>query len=122
MRGVDASPALAGFRAKEWICRHHPRKWVVQPASRLPGMSRNTACHPLALVIGLAVGDDAHGLSRPLRTLVQSMIRAAQQLAFIGFYGDERGAATTGYERFSKRSGYAKAMERVDPARRRVAR
>ena len=57
MRGVDTSPALAEFWAKEWICRHHPRKWVVQPASRLPGMSRNTACHPLALVIGLAVGE-----------------------------------------------------------------
>jgi choline dehydrogenase-like flavoprotein len=57
----------------------------------------------------------------PLRTLVQSMIRAAQQLAFIGFYGDERGAATTGYERFSKRPGYAEKMARVDPARRRVS-
>jgi choline dehydrogenase-like flavoprotein len=57
----------------------------------------------------------------PLRTLVQSMIRAAQQLAFIGFYGDERGAATTGYERFSKRPGYADAMTRVDPARPRVS-
>jgi hypothetical protein len=57
MRSVDAPPALAELRVKEWICRHHPRKWVVQPASRLPGMSRNTACHPLALAIGLAVGE-----------------------------------------------------------------
>src|SRR6266571_2189607 len=54
---LAAPPALAEFWAKEWICHHHPRKWVVQPASRRPGMSRNTACHPLALVIGLAVGE-----------------------------------------------------------------
>jgi choline dehydrogenase-like flavoprotein len=55
-----------------------------------------------------------------LRTFVQAMIRAAQQLAFLGFYGDERGAATVGYERFSKRPGYDDAMSHVDPARRRV--
>jgi hypothetical protein len=30
---------------------------MVQPVSRLSGTSRNTACHPLALAIGLAVGE-----------------------------------------------------------------
>jgi hypothetical protein len=42
-------------RCEAWTQRQ--RKPVVQPLSRFPEMSRNTACHPLALVIGLAVGE-----------------------------------------------------------------
>ena len=57
-------------------------------------------------------------LPSPVRTLVQSMIRLAQQMTFLGFYGDKRGAETAGYTRFSDRDGYAEAMKRVDRDRR----
>jgi choline dehydrogenase-like flavoprotein len=39
-----------------------------------------------------------------LRRLVQSMLFAAQQLTFIGYYADPRTAESTGYVRFSERS------------------
>ena len=57
------------------------------------------------------------GRRGPLRNLTQSMIRAGQQMVYVGYYGDERGAATAGYRPFSKRDGYEEAMARV-PRRR----
>jgi choline dehydrogenase-like flavoprotein len=50
----------------------------------------------------------------PIRTLRRSLILAAQQFCFMGYYGDERAAERAGYIPFSKRPGYAEAMERVD--------
>jgi choline dehydrogenase-like flavoprotein len=40
-----------------------------------------------------------------LRRVVQSMLFAAQQLTFIGYYADPRTAEATGYVRFSERAG-----------------
>jgi choline dehydrogenase-like flavoprotein len=62
-----------------------------------------------------------HRLPGFLRTPIQALIRAAQQLTFLGYYGDKRGAATAGYLRFSERPGYAAKMQRVDPNRPRVS-
>lgn len=42
-------------------------------------------------------------LPGPLRRPIQSMLFAAQQLTFIGYYGDPRTAAATGYVPFSER-------------------
>jgi choline dehydrogenase-like flavoprotein len=46
-----------------------------------------------------------------LRKLVQSMLFAAQQLTFIGYYGDPRAAEATGYVPFSKRHDGGTAAE-----------
>lgn len=49
----------------------------------------------------------------PWSNLVDGMIRAAQQMVYVGYYGDPRGGASAGYVPFSKRPGYSEAMERV---------
>jgi choline dehydrogenase-like flavoprotein len=54
------------------------------------------------------------------RPLVQSMIRCAQQLSFIGYYTDPRAARRVGYVPFSQRPGYEQAIERVERDRPRV--
>jgi choline dehydrogenase-like flavoprotein len=56
----------------------------------------------------------------PIRSARQSLILAAQQFCFMGYYGDERAAERAGYIPFSKRPGHAEAMERVDHDRPRV--
>jgi choline dehydrogenase-like flavoprotein len=52
-------------------------------------------------------------LRGPLRNVSESLIRAAQQMVYLGYYGDPLGAATTGYKPFSQRDGYEEAMTRV---------
>src|SRR5688572_5702776 len=42
-------------------------------------------------------------LPGPIRRLIQSILVAAQNLTFIGYYADERAAADTGYVKFSER-------------------
>ena len=46
-----------------------------------------------------------HRLPDFLRRLLQSMLFAAQQLTFIGYYSDPRAAQATGYVRFADRAG-----------------
>ena len=60
-------------------------------------------------------------LRGPFRNVIESMIRAAQQMVYVGYYGDPRGAATTGYRPFSQRPGYEEALARVPRHRPRVA-
>ena len=55
-----------------------------------------------------------------LRGLVQSMMFAAQQLVFIGYYADPRTSASTGYVPFSERDRFEEAMKKVDTARPRL--
>lgn len=62
----------------------------------------------------------ARRMPGPLRTVVQSLIRAAQQMVYLGYYGDERAAERCGYVPFSRREGYAQAIARVEPDRPRV--
>jgi choline dehydrogenase-like flavoprotein len=52
-----------------------------------------------------------------LRSTRQAMIRVAQQLCFLGYYGDERAAQKAGYVPFSRREGFERAMKRVEPDR-----
>ncbi len=59
-------------------------------------------------------------LPTPLRTLVQAMIRAAQQLAFIGYYEQPVAAMECGYLKFSQRDDYEELLKCVDWGRRRV--
>jgi choline dehydrogenase-like flavoprotein len=59
-------------------------------------------------------------LRGPLRNVIESLIRAAQQMVYVGYYGDPRGAATTGYKPFSQRPGYEEAMSRVPRHRPRL--
>jgi choline dehydrogenase-like flavoprotein len=58
-------------------------------------------------------------LPNRLRKFSQSVLTGAQQMVIIGYYGDPRTAASTGYVPFSKRKRYAKSMKKV-PAERRV--
>jgi len=55
------------------------------------------------------------------RTLVQAMIRVAQQLVYLGYYGDKRTFASVGYVPFSERPRFAAAVSKVQPYRPRVA-
>ena len=57
-------------------------------------------------------------LPRPLRTLVQAMIRAGQQMVYFGYYGDPRVGETIGYRPFSSREAaqHANGGPRRQPA------
>jgi hypothetical protein len=55
-----------------------------------------------------------------IRNAIESMIRAAQQMVYVGYYGDPRGASSAGYRPFSKRDGYEEAMARVPRLRPRL--
>ena len=59
-------------------------------------------------------------LLAPLRTTVQAMIRAPQQLAFLGYYEDPRAAEACGYVPFSQRDDYKDLVKSVDWNRPRV--
>jgi hypothetical protein len=59
-------------------------------------------------------------LPKQLRTLVQAMIRAAQQLAFVGYYENPVAAKECGYLKFSERDDYEKLLARVNWDRPRV--
>jgi hypothetical protein len=61
------------------------------------------------------LGSSKEGRTRgPVRDLTAGMMRAAQQMVYLGYYGDEHAAkATAGYLRFSQRPGYEEAMARV---------
>ncbi len=48
-----------------------------------------------------------------LRKLSQGILGGAQQMVFIGYYGDPRAAESTGYVPFSRRKRFPKAMKRV---------
>jgi choline dehydrogenase-like flavoprotein len=49
----------------------------------------------------------------PWSNAIDGMIRAAQQMVYVGYYGDPRGGESTGYVPFTKRDGYREAMARV---------
>jgi choline dehydrogenase-like flavoprotein len=59
--------------------------------------------------------DDVSGHRLPpfLATLAQSMIRAAQQMAFLGFYEDPRAQERCDYKHFTERDGAAEKIRRV---------
>ncbi len=54
----------------------------------------------------------------PLRTTVQSAIRFAMQLTYMGYYGDERSFPATGYVRFSDRPDFPDTPPTPAPALR----
>jgi choline dehydrogenase-like flavoprotein len=55
------------------------------------------------------------------RTLVQAMIRVAQQMVYLGYYGDKRTFASVGYAPFSERPRFAAAVGAVERDRPAVA-
>jgi choline dehydrogenase-like flavoprotein len=55
------------------------------------------------------------------RTMVQAMIRVAQQLAYLGYYGDEHTFESVGYVKFTKRPRFPEAMTHVERDRPRVS-
>ncbi len=56
----------------------------------------------------------------PWSNALDGMIRAAQQMVYVGYYGDPRGGESAGYVPFSKRDGYREAMARVPRERWRL--
>ncbi|HET9223633.1 MAG TPA: GMC family oxidoreductase N-terminal domain-containing protein, partial [Roseiflexaceae bacterium] len=54
------------------------------------------------------------------RTLVQAMIRVAQQLAYLGYYSDRRTFESVGYVPFSKRPRFEEATRGIPRDRARV--
>lgn len=54
---------------------------------------------------------------RPLRPLLQAMIRTGSQMTYIGYYGDERSHLTTGYRKFSERPGAAALLAQAEVSR-----
>jgi len=47
---------------------------------------------------------------KPLRPLLQAMIRTGSQMSYLGYYGDERSHESTGYRKFSLREGAAEKI------------
>lgn len=81
-----------------------PPLWLLAPASRQRYLERrfiDTGPEPL--------------VPAKLKELRGAMLRTAQQMAFMGYYGDQRAAAKVDYLPFSRRNGaYTQAVER-DP-------
>ena len=60
---------------------------------------------------------DVNRRPRPLAELlkvIRSMVRAGQQMAYVGHYGDPRGYAGTGFRPFSERDAAADQIGRID--------
>jgi choline dehydrogenase-like flavoprotein len=115
---------LAGFRAQgKWRVRLALIGLTVYPLLTLhPPFSMMSPKRRLAFVRRRMLSDVwGRRLPGPVRTTVQAMIRAAQQLAFIGYYEDPRAAAKCGYVRFSERPDYGELVKRVDWDRPRVS-
>jgi choline dehydrogenase-like flavoprotein len=114
---------LAGFRAQGKSKVHlaligltvypllsiHPPFTMMNPDSRLRFVRKRM----LSDVWG-------RRLPKPIRTLVQAMIRTAQQLAFIGYYENPVAAKECGYLKFSERDDYDEKLKEVDWDRPRV--
>lgn len=119
-RNVDEY--MATFRAQ--------RKWVVKvalvalwlyPVRFLnPPFPKMAAERRRRFVERRFVRDIAFGRIRIGRRLVQAMFRLAQQMAYLGYYGDERTHASVGYRPFSQRDRYAEATASIPAERPRV--
>lgn len=120
-RNVDEY--MATFRAQ--------RKWVVKVALAglwlypllflqppLPKMSRERRRQ---FVERRFISDIAFNRIRIGRRLVQAMFRLSQQMAYLGYYGDERTFASVGYVPFSKRERYGEATRSIPADRPRVS-
>ncbi len=60
-------------------------------------------------------------LPGPIRRIIQSILVAAQNLTFIGYYSDPRSAEGTGYVPFSEREEGGPLDGAGDPARSRLS-
>jgi len=119
-RNVDSY--MTSFRAQ--------RKWVVQvalvglwlyPLRFLePPFPKLDVARRRRFVEQRFIGDIAFRRIRVGRRLIQAMFRLSQQMAYLGFYSDERTFASVGYEPFSKRKRYAAATSSIEAERPRV--
>ena len=105
---VAVRAALVGLAVYPIVTLHPPFS-MINPKTRLAFVRRRLL-------------SDVWGRRLPsfIRTVIQAMIRAAQQLAFIGYYEDPTAAKECGYLRFSERDGYEEKLKAVDWDRPRV--
>jgi hypothetical protein len=116
-RNVDEY--MASFRAQ--------RKWVVKVALVALWLYPLLFLHPpfpamsperrRRFIERRFVADIASGRIRIGRRLVQAMFRLSQQMAYLGYYGDERTFASVGYKPFSQRDRYAEATAGIPTER-----
>jgi len=119
-RNVDEY--MASFRAQ--------RKWVVKVALVVlwlyplpflqPPLPKMSPERRRRFIERRFVSDIASGRILVGRRLVQAMFRLSQQMAYLGYYSDERTFASVGYTPFSKRERYAQATAAIPAERPRV--
>ena len=117
----NADDYLASFPAKrKWILKLALTGLTVYPIFRLrPPYALMSPPSRLVFIERCFIRDVAERrLPGFLRRPIQSMLFAAQQLTFIGYYTDERSSAETGYERFSARERYPDEEERKSRRRK----
>jgi choline dehydrogenase-like flavoprotein len=111
---------LAGFAARGkwkirlalWALAYYPLATGRPPFHLMPPEAR------LRFVRRRFVDDVAYRLVPEwLRRLRQSLIRAAQQMCFLGYYGDPRAAEQVGYTPYSRRPRAIPIPPRDDPRR-----
>jgi choline dehydrogenase-like flavoprotein len=99
------------------------RKWVVKVAliglwlyplrflkAPFPKMKRDARRE---FVEKRFIRDVAYGRIRIGRSLIQAMFRLSSQMAYLGYYGDERTFDSVGYKPFKKRDRYPKELDSV---------
>ncbi len=94
------------LRAALWLTCLLPLRWLKPPLPLIERDARRKVIerhflHDVATRSGLG----------PLRTTVQSSIRFAMQLTYMGYYDDPRSYPDTGYQRYSQRTGRPPATD-----------
>ncbi len=120
-RNVDAY--MSSFRAqRKWVVKValfglwlYPLRFLRPPLPKLDPEARRR------FVEKRFIDDISFGRVRFMRRLVQAMFRLSQQMAYLGYYGDERTYASVGYAPFSKRERYAQAISSVVSDRPKVS-
>jgi choline dehydrogenase-like flavoprotein len=114
---------MASFRARrKWVFKVALLGLCLYPLLTLrPPLPLMAAEERLAFVKKRFLRDvEERRLVKPLRALVQAMIRLGQQATYLGYYGDPRTFESVGYVPFSQRDRYQHALETTPQDRPRV--
>ena len=106
---------MGGFRAqRKWVVKValvglwlYPLRFLKPPLPRLKPEARRD------FVEKRFVRDIAYGRVRLGRRLIQAMFRLSSQMAYLGYYSDERTFDSVGYQPFRKRPRYPKELDDV---------
>jgi choline dehydrogenase-like flavoprotein len=106
---------MGSFRAqRKWVVKIalfglwlYPLRFLKPPFPKLDPEARRE------FVEKRFIGDIAYGRVRIGRRLIQAMFRLSMQMAYLGYYSDEKTFDSVGYKPFTKRERFPKALKDV---------